>query len=208
MNRLLYSFWNLIDISDNINRAIKVVSGIRGTAATVMLLALVVLDYNLFWLMLYFDLGATAEWSQKASELILPVLPQDLIKYTSYLVVALTLLPTLAEMFSAAFARAGIIFAQGLIFSMTLFDAITDWPRVVTFCEVFRPIFAEMGQLSGFILIAFRTTWLFMATFGFEMLFVVFAVCLPRLFINTGALSFMVEVKDGNKQQRVSVRPD
>jgi hypothetical protein len=173
---LLYSFWSAIDVSDNLMRALHALRGLHGMPAAIAAIPLLLMSYALAWLVLYFDVSSTYAWAVKAADKITPVIPPDLTPFAGYLIVALTLLPTLVELFSARFAAAGIAVAQIMVFVMSLFDAITDWPRVVDFCELYHPTFATLGRGGEVLFVAFRVAWLWMATFGFEMLFVVFAV--------------------------------
>ena len=184
----MYSFWSALDISDNIARALAAIRGIRGLNALILLLALAAINYGLFWLVLYFDIGATLDWTQTAASIILPSIPLQYAEYSSYLVLSITLLPTLIELFAARFARAGIVIASGLVFAFALFDAITDWPRVVVFMDAYSEAFAFLGILRWPVFLVVRLAWLFMASFGFEAIFVVFAVTML-------ALSFNIQVK-------------
>jgi hypothetical protein len=172
----LYGFWAAIDISENIQRGLGAIKGIKGLNALILLLALGAINYGLFWLVLFFDVGATLEWTERAAFIIAPTVPPEFGQYTSYLILSITLLPTLIELFAARFAAAGLHIAAGLVFAFSLFDAVTDWPRVVLFMDAYREAFNALGVLSWPAFQITRLLWLFMATFGFEALFVVFLV--------------------------------
>lgn len=93
--------------------------------------------------------------------------------------------PTLVELFAARFALGGLRVAAGLVYAFSLFDAVTDWPRVVTFMDTYRRAFDGLGIFAGVAFFVARLLWLFMASFGFEVLFVVFAVCTLALLLNS-----------------------
>lgn len=178
------TFWNWIDISDNLQKSLASVRGIKGLNALILATALGFVSYGLFWLVWYFDLGATMDWSQQAINVIAPSIPANMAPYAGALVVALTLLPSLVESFTARFAREGIVVSAGLIYAFSLFDMITDWPRVVTFMDAYAGAFERLGILRWPVFYVTRLLWLFMASFGFELLFVVFSVTAAALLLN------------------------
>lgn len=101
----------------------------------------------------------------------------------AFITLGLTLLPTLVELFGARFAAVGIRVAAALVYLFSAFDMLTDWPRVVEFCGTFRERFDGMGILAGIGFWLFRMLFLFLASFGFELLLVVFAVCALALLL-------------------------
>jgi hypothetical protein len=180
--------FDMLDLSDNLRRGWLAVRNVYGWPALVMGGALAVICYALVPAILYFDVLATYDWTEKAAVYLMPTYEATgLAAYAGYTVVALTLLPTLVELFTARFAQAGIRFAGWLVFSFCLFDAITDYPRVAEFTNAYRPAFDALPGLVGwFAFWALRMGLLIMASFGFEALFIVFAVCAVILFMNSG----------------------
>ena len=184
------SFWGYIDLSDNLQRALSSIRGIRGINALLLAAALGFISYGLFWLVWYFDIGATLDWTSQAIAVIAPSIPPGMAPYAGALVLAITLLPTLIELFTARFARDGIVVASGLVFAFSLFDMITDWPRVVVFFDAYAGAFARLGILRWPAFYIIRLLWLFMASFGFELLFILFAVT---------ALALLLQTRSGSK---------
>jgi hypothetical protein len=172
----MHSFWSAIDVSDNLQKSLAAIRGIRGLNAAILAAALGGVSYGLFWLVWYFDVGATLDWTQTAVGIVAPSIPASMAGAAGALVLAITLLPTLIELFTARFAREGIIAAGGLVFAFSLFDMITDWPRVVVFMDAYAGAFDRLGFLRWPVFHITRLLWLFMASFGFELLFIVFAV--------------------------------
>lgn len=169
-------FLDAIDLSENIKRALNAVRNIRGLSALVTALAFIAICVGLAPLIWYFDVEATIESTDAAVTYILPTLPERVAASVGLVTLALTLLPTLIELFGARFAAAGITFASALVYGFSLFDAVTDWDRTEQFCEIYRRDFDQAGLLGQLLFYVFRIVWLFLATFGFELLFIVFAV--------------------------------
>jgi hypothetical protein len=190
MNNLT-AFWDAIDVSTNIKRGLTAIRGISGLPALILFAALAGINFGLFWLVWTFDIASTLDWSDQAANKIAsmsntsaaPMMGQ----YAGYVVLALTLLPTLTELFGSIFAKAQIVFASWLVFAFSLFDMLTDWPRVVEFFDGFTMAADGGGPLGWLAFYALRIVWLFMASFGFEALLVVFAVCMVALLLQFSA---------------------
>lgn len=183
-------FLEAIDLSENLRKGLDAARGMRGLSALVSGVVLLAICFGLAPLIWYFDIGATVDATDHAIEYIIPTLPADWAAGAAVFVLVLTLLPTLVELFTARFAAAGIAFASWLVYVFCLFDAVTDWERTRDFCETFRNDFWGIPWVGAPLFYAFRIFWLGMATFGFELLFVVFAVVGVVLVIvgmNTGA---------------------
>lgn len=176
-------FLDAIDLSANIERGLNAVRGIRGLPALILGGALTLICIALLPLVWYFDIDATLMASDQALNTIMPSLPVEVAGMAAFITLGLTLLPTLVELFGARFAAAQIRVAAALVYLFSVFDMLTDWPRVVEFCGTFRPRFDEMGALAGVGFFFFRLLFLSLASFGFELLFVVFAVCALALLI-------------------------
>lgn len=177
-------FLDSIDLSANIERGLAAVRGVRGLTALILAGALTLICLALVPLVWYFDIDATMMASDQALNTIMPTLPYEVMGMVSFIVLGLTLMPTLVELFGARFAAVGIRVAAALVYLFSAFDMLTDWPRVVEFCEAFRSRFDGMGVFAGIGFWAFRLLFLFLASFGFELLLVVFAVCALALFLN------------------------
>lgn len=177
-------FLDSIDLSANIERGLAAVRGVRGLPALILGGALTLICVALLPLVWYFDIDATLMASDQALNTIMPSLPVEVTSVAALVTLGLTLLPTLVELFGARFAAVGIRVAAALVYLFSIFDMLTDWPRVVEFCGVFRERFDGMGVLAGFGFFLFRLLFLFLASFGFELLLVVFAVCALALLLN------------------------
>lgn len=168
-------FFDAIDISTNIERGLRVVKGVRGIPALLLMTVLFAMCYLLVPWIWYFDLDSTVEWTNIAITQVQPSVSQAG-EVIGFAVMGITLLPSLVEMFTAKFAAAGIRVAGILIYGFSLFDMITDRPRVWAFVEGFRPAFDGLGLLTEGALLIIKVMFLFLASFGFEALFVVFLV--------------------------------
>lgn len=177
-------FLDSIDLSANIERGLAAVRGIRGLTALILAGALALICLALVPLVWYFDIDATLMASDAALNTIMPTLPVEVAGMVAFITLGLTLLPTLVELFGARFAAANIRVAAALVYLFSAFDMLTDWPRVVEFCGAFRNRFDGMGALAGLGFWLFRLLFLFLASFGFELLLVVFAVCALALLLN------------------------
>jgi hypothetical protein len=180
-------FLDAIDLSSNIERGLAAVRGVRGLPALILGAALSLICVALLPLVWYFDIDATLMASDSALGIVLPSLPVEAVGMAAFITLGLTLLPTLVELFGARFAAVGIRVASALVYLFSAFDMLTDWPRVVEFCGVFRERFDGMGFAAGLGFWLFRLLFLFLASFGFELLLVVFAVCALALLLNGAA---------------------
>lgn len=176
-------FLDAIDLSANIERGLTAVRGIRGLPALILGGALTLICVALLPLVWYFDIDATLMASDAALGVIMPSLPYEVASMAALVTLGLTLLPTLVELFGARFAAVGIRVASALVYLFSAFDMLTDWPRVVEFCAAFRDRFDGMGMAAGLGFWLFRLLFLFLASFGFELLLVVFAVCALALLL-------------------------
>lgn len=183
------AFLDSIDLSANIQRGLEAVRGVRGTAAFVLCIALTMICVALAPMVWYFDIDATIYATDIAVNVIVPTLPMEWAAASAWVALGLSMLPTLVELFGARFAMIGIRVAAGLVYFFSVFDAITDWPRVAEFCQAYRDQFDGLGLLAGLAFLLFRGLFLFLATFGFELLFVVFAVCAFACLFNSGRLA-------------------
>lgn len=192
------AFLDSIDLSENIARGLAAIRGIRGLPALILGIALSLICVALAPLIWYFDIDSTLRATDVAVNTIVPTIPYEYVATASLVALGLTLMPTLVEMFGARFAAVGIRVAAGLVYFFSVFDAITDWPRVHEFMEAYRVSFDGLGWFAGIAFWVVRALFLFMATFGFELLFVVFAVCALALVISSGMKSGAVARSEGS----------
>jgi hypothetical protein len=186
------AFLDSIDLSSNLERGLAAIRGIRGLPALILGIALALICVALAPLIFYFDIGSTLSATDVAVSTILPTIPYEYASAASLVALGLTMLPTLVELFGSRFAVVGIRVAAGLVYFFSVFDAITDWPRVSEFMDAYRASFDGLGWFAGIAFWVVRALFLFMATFGFELLFVVFAVCAFALVISSGMKSVTV----------------
>ena len=179
-------FLEFLDLSENIQRGIGAVRHVRGINAMIMSVVLVLLCIALAPLIWFFDVDATSDWTQAGMAILLPELPPEMQQMLWLIVMALTIMPTLIELFGSRFAIANISAAAWLVYMFSAFDAITDWPRVEQFWAAFRPAFDAFGPFGLPIFWTIRAVWLFMASFGFESLFVVFGCAAVVCLLNVG----------------------
>jgi hypothetical protein len=180
-------FLDAIDLSENVSRGIAAVRGLRGLPALIAAAALGMICVALAPLVWYFDIDATIYATDTAVNIIVPTLPPEWASAAALVALGLSLLPTLIELFGARFAMAGIRVAAGMVYFFSAFDALTDWPRVAEFCSAYRQHFDGLGLLAVPAFVLFRALFLFMATFGFELAIIVFAVCAFACMLQSGA---------------------
>jgi hypothetical protein len=175
----MQQFFSWIDLSDNLSRALAAVRGIHGPGAYVLATALALITYFLAMLAWYFDIGATWDWAQPAVTTLSQYIPGEfnpqVVTGVSALLLLVTVAPTLIELFTARFAVT-IPAAAALVFSLCLFDAVTDYPRVAEFLQAYKAqgVFDSLGILALPVYAIAHPLLLFMASFGFELLTIVF----------------------------------
>jgi hypothetical protein len=178
-------FFSAIDLTDNLQRALQAIRGITGTGALVLALALILVCCGLAPLAWYLDVDATLSWVEPTTETIVPTLPEEVLPYLSALVLMITFLPSLIELFTARFA-AQMPAAAALIFVFSLFDAVTDYPRVAELLAQYESAYSTFGLLGIPLYWMSHPLLLFMATFGFELLLIVFSIAAMILLMNSG----------------------
>jgi hypothetical protein len=187
-------FFSAIDLTDNLQRALQAIKGITGTAAIVLALALALVCCGLAPLAWYLDIDATLSWVEPTTAQITPTLPESVLPYLSALVLIITFLPSLIELFTARFA-VQMPAAAALVFVFSLFDAVTDYPRVAELLAQYEGAFATLGILGLPAYWLAHPLLLFMASFGFELLLIVFSIT---------ALVLLTNGRSGGQRRRVS----
>ena len=174
------AFWDLLDLSVNVERALAAVRGLKRSQSIVMLAVLTVIEYGLFWLVYYFDYLPTYVWSTQWSERIMEVLALSgaatLMAYAGYMVIALTVMPTLIELIGIRFAIKGMRIMGALVWLFLIFDFVTDWPYVNQFLSIYTPNLDQMGFWAIPAEWAMSILFTLMASIGFEVIFVSLAV--------------------------------
>lgn len=176
---MLRWLWELIDISENLARGLLTVAQWRGPAASFMawvfLLPLCIVSGLLAWT---FDLRSTWDASQWVSGVLLASLPAWLGLFSRVIVLLLTLSGTLMEMAGASFARSGAKIFQGAVVALAIFDVVTDAPLCYQFVDAHPALWQWGGEeINNAMYWVAWTSWLFMASYGWELIFVVTFVC-------------------------------
>jgi hypothetical protein len=84
--------------------------------------------------------------------------------------------PTVIELFTAGMAKEDVKIIQATIIGMSLFDLITDIPRTYAFALQLWPQLDLLPWYISYLSFwGFFFFWLFMSTFGFEVLSIIFA---------------------------------
>lgn len=171
--RFLFWFWDCIDISENMVRVEKKsrehVNGLGAWWNVAAMLTLTLFSLVLAW---KFDFESTLIGMSTLRDTVLTDLPASVLKFSTFIVVALTIAPTVIELFTGAFARADVKIMQLYVIGFTGFDLVTDIPRAMTFTNQMQANFDLLGALSGIGYWAFFLVWLFFATIGFELVLV------------------------------------
>ena len=172
--------YDMMDLPENLQRGLYVCRPIRGLAAGIMAAVLLALCWLMWPWLWYFDIESTAVWSEAALRGLtwgstMP-LSDAYTANLAWFVTGSTFLPSLIELFTVRFASAGIKAARVLVLFFCTFDLITDWPRVSAFVDAYT-----LPWLIGFGL---KLPLLVLASFGLEMLFIVFAICAFALVLN------------------------
>jgi uncharacterized membrane protein YhdT len=186
---LLYNGLGAMDLANNASKAVRGFAPIRGVMALLMALPFAAISFGLFWLVWFFDLSTTVEYTEQVTRLIVPIAPPEMLAAAGYIALSLTLLPTLFELFGSQLALRGVHLAGWLLLALLIFDGMTDMPRVNEFCTLFLPLIEAnfgAGWASWAVFHVFRALWLVMATIGFELLFLVFAILTLQMLWQTG----------------------
>lgn len=177
------AFFRWIDLSENLERALGVVRGVTGLPALVLACALTVVCVGLAPFVWYLDIDSTLDWTSTVITVVLPSIPEAFAAWVGVLSLALTLLPSAIELFTARFA-ARIPAAASLVYAFSLIDMVTDYPRVRTLLAAYQPAFESLGLLAAPAYWLAHPLLLFLASFGGELLLIVFSVTALVLFIN------------------------
>lgn len=168
--------YDLMDLPENLQRALGITRKLNGIAAGVMAFVLFFLCWLMWPWLWYFDVESTAVWTERALDTLSTTLYSAGLPgfeaYTTNLAwftTGATFLPTLIELFTVRFAQGGIKAAAALVIFFSTFDLVTDWPRVNEFVNA-------LG-ITGPVALLLKIPLLILASFGLQSLFIIFMVC-------------------------------
>lgn len=124
----------------------------------------------------YFDIIATLAGVQALRGRVIESLPMATPQeFKDFLVIGIMLLPTLAELFTGAYAKYNIRPVQLGIIIFICFDLVTDIPVTYDFIMDFWPSIEKLPFLIDHLVFwVVFAGWLLFATLGFEVLTIVF----------------------------------
>jgi len=160
----------MMDISEQLSIALINISELpRGIVARIYAVGLGIIAVALLALAWYFDYSATIEYALPVVQMVVGSIPPHYAVYVPLISWMLTILPTAVEMFLPRAVNNSFI-AGLLFYAILLFDMATDTPRVAVVLSLY-------GVTKGIAYwISFPVLLLF-ASIGFELLFVICAVC-------------------------------
>lgn len=177
LNSLLYSFWSMIDISDNILRARTVLKRHASNESWLFFfVSIVFIAMGATILAVFFDFAPTFQQiSLRMTDIVAALQSVSVgigfeweatVKIIGWIGLILTLFPTLVEFFGVSFAQAGISVFRFIVYGMLVFDLATNWPIVTQVIGEYS--FDSLGWTAVLVRPIVYLLGLFMATFGFE----------------------------------------
>lgn len=187
--------FDLMDISVALTIAVSWAKSIRGPQAGILACWFLLIDLIDGWLCWYFDIESTMEWAKGVQPTVMGSLSEQLLLWGPAILVLIALVPTLMRQSLSGLAQRLPIIA-GLLFMVGLFDLQTDLPRSLAFFDlpVVWNIFAWAGSAQGIIWFVSRAIFIFFATDGFEIIFVVSMACTILLAMQSRAKKMSVQV--------------
>lgn len=170
-----HGFLSLIDLRLNIQRGIQPLRGLPNGLAALMIVGLTLVAAGLAPLVWYFDMSATLDYADPLIAQLIPSLPTPALASASFMVLTVTLLPTVVELLLPSIGER-VPAAALLVFGFSVVDAVTDWPRVVATMAVYRGGFLRWGFWGDVLWAILHPVLLLFATFLFELLFVLCVV--------------------------------
>lgn len=168
-------FWDMIDISENMERIETYTETIsNGLASRINVFVFFCLTICALVLAWYFDIESTIEGMLAVTNTVIPGLPLKAVTYSAWIVAAFSVMPTFLEVFTSGLAKANVKIVQISIIAMTLFDVLTDMPRAYAMAMDQWPRIQSMGAFAGIVFWIVYCGIQFMATIGFELATVVF----------------------------------
>lgn len=183
--------FDLMDLPENLRRALNVTDKYHGLIALVMAAVLLYLCWLMWPWLYYFDIESTAAWTQKALDTLAMTMANTGMplsdayrssdgKTVGWFVSGTTYIPTIVELFAVAFAQNGIKVAHMLVTFFSTFDLVTDKDRVWAFVD-------GLG-VTGVLGFALKIPMLILASFGFQSLFIIFLISAFKLLMNARSL--------------------
>ena len=185
--RFLLWIWDMVDISENMGRVedwtTTISNGFSAAVHAVVFFVMTVAALALTW---YFDIQSTIEGMSSVTNTVVPSLPGQVAHLATWVVLAMTFMPTFLELFTSGMAKFNIKVVQVAIIAFTLFDMVTDIPRTYQLALGMWPQIDAMGWgISHITFWLYFIGWLFFATLGFELGTVLFAYATIRFIIKT-----------------------
>jgi hypothetical protein len=173
---LTSGFLSAIDLSEQLSVGLHNASSIaHGIPARIYAFVLAIIAIAMGALAWYFDYAATIIFAEPVISRVVGSIPQGYGIPVAAVAFALSVLPTAIEMFAPRLAARSFLISIAF-YACLLFDAATDAPRVKQTLALF-----DLGAGGGLVetigyWVAYALLLLF-ASIGFELLFVVCAVC-------------------------------
>jgi hypothetical protein len=173
---LTQGFLSAIDLSEQLSVGLHNASSIaHGIPARIYAFVLAIIAIAMGALAWYFDYAATIIFAEPVISRVVGSIPQGYGIPVAAVAFALSVLPTAIEMFAPRLAARSFLISIAF-YACLLFDAATDAPRVKQTLALF-----DLGAAGGLVetigyWVAYALLLLF-ASIGFELLFVVCAVC-------------------------------
>ena len=178
--------FGLLNVAPAVRAATGWARSLRGAEARVALIGAVIVDMILGWCTWFFDVEPTYMYAQTIHNGVMSTLTEGALVYGPFILILLTIAPTaMRQTLSGVASRLQILI--GVIIILELFDARTDWPRVRDLFDTAAAwdFFSFAGQAQGVLWFIARGFLWFMATDGFEILFVAMTIATLILFVNS-----------------------
>lgn len=178
------AFFNVIDLGENLKLARNWVRRQDGWPAAVLGLAFGALAWGCWELAWRFDLLPTWEYARWVSSFIATeITDQERVAVVGFVI---TMMPTLIELAAVGLGRDGVKMVEYLVFIFAGIDIITDWPAASALVDgwmsrgLFSGWWGPVAVAGEYLL---KMGWVVMASFGFEMLTILFAASALMLFL-------------------------
>lgn len=177
-------FFDLIDLGDNLKKARDWVRRQDGWPAAVLGVAFAGLTWGCWELSWRFDIQPTWEYAKWVAAFVASEgADQEKLATVGFVI---TMMPTLIELTAVGLGRDGVKMVEYLVYIFSGIDIITDWPASSALVDGWM----QQGLFNGWrgpVAFAgeylFKAGWTLMASFGFEMLTVLFGASAIMLFL-------------------------
>lgn len=164
-------FWDALDLSENLRRALGAIRGASGLTAGVMALFVFLVALLTGALAWHFDILSTIQATETVAANVSASLPYQVASIIPLFVLALTFSPTLMELGGAAFAKADILPFQWAVVGLSIFDIFTDAPTATSFLNQYN--WTAFGLFEWPAYAISWVIWLGMSSFFFEMISII-----------------------------------